>query len=138
MKSMSPLEYEVFFTLVQLRQNGVNEALFKDICTEINRKREQEKEPLLTVQHIHYYVKRLTFRPFIQKRNSNGVTHYSLKHGLWKLPQKPPLCIKITADKTILMHCVRVKECSEEPSANCLPTQFIPKRMVRKMTIESQ
>jgi hypothetical protein len=133
MKSLSPLEYEVFFALIQLRQKGVNAALFKDLCGEVNRRRKSEREKELTVQHIHYYVKRLTMRPFIRKKNTHGEAYYSLKHGVWKINQKPPLCIKITSDRTILLPCTRIKECTFSPSEACLLTQFNPHLIMQKI-----
>jgi len=121
MKSISPLEYEVLYALFQLKSEGNNSASFKQICLELNNRRKQRKKQGLSPQHVNYYLKRLSKRPFIKKTNNEKIRFYSLRHGIWKLNQSPPLCIYINNETSFMLPCDKVNNCKQEkPTVECI------------------
>jgi len=117
--SLTPVEYEILFALFQLKQQGKTRVVLKEICQELNHRRKQNEIHSLSTQHVFYYLKRLTRRPFIRKQNDNKVSSYSLVKGTWKLKQSPPLCIHIN-DADYALICDRVRSCRKEPSIKCV------------------
>ena len=116
---MSPIEYEIFFALLQLKQKGVKKATLKQICKEVNSRRKRHGEHTLSTQHVYYYLKKLIKRPFVKRDKKSRVTLYFLKTGTWKLKQNPPLCIHIN-DADLVLICDRVYTCRKRPSIKCI------------------
>jgi len=121
MKPLSPTEYEILFALFQLRTKGMVKVFFKDICKEVNKRRRLNGQKQLSIQLIHYYLKRLRKRPFLKRENSEHITKYSLKNGTWKLNQSPPLCIYIGNDAHFMLVCDKVATCKlPKPNIECI------------------
>lgn len=121
MKSLTPIEYELVFTLAKLREKGKNSAMLTEIRDELNRRRKREKQKPTTLQAMYYHVQKLIKHPFVKKENAERNTHYSLVPGEWKLNQTPPLCISIGEDHLYLIICSEIKRCTESPmSSECL------------------
>jgi hypothetical protein len=119
LQSMTPIEYEVFFALLQLKERGTSSAVLKEICQEVKKRRRQRGIQALSVQHVYYYLKRLSKRPFVKKENEKKIAHYSLVRGTWKLTQSPPLCIHID-DRHFVLICDKTATCRKEPSIECV------------------
>jgi hypothetical protein len=117
--SLTPVEYEILFALFQLKEQGKTASALKEICQEVNQRRKQNNVHSLSTQHVFYYLKRLTKRPFIHKDNNNTISRYSLVKGTWKLLQSPPLCIHIN-DADYVLICDRVGRCRKDPSIKCV------------------
>jgi len=119
---LSPSEYEIFYTIASLKEIGEREATFSKIHQELNHRRVKNGNPKrLSKQAMNHHLTKLSQKPFMQKRSIGKNTLYSLKNGLWKLPQTPPLCINITDQKTRVMPCDLIKQCKFEPlSSDCL------------------
>lgn len=119
LQSMTPIEYEVLFALFQLKERGSPSVVLKEICQEVNKRRKDKGNPTLSVQHVYYYLRRLSKRPFVKKENEKKVAHYSLLHGTWKLAQSPPLCIHID-DRHFVLVCDKTSTCRKAPSTDCV------------------
>ncbi len=117
--AMAPIEYEVFFALLQLKHQGKNKVTLNQICRQVNRRRKSLGERTLSTQHVYYYLKKLIKRPFVKTESDSRVTFYSLKKGTWKLKQYPPLCIHIN-DADLVLICDRVYTCNKRPSIKCV------------------
>jgi len=121
MKSMSPTEYSVLFALFRLKKRGVNSASFTEIWQEVNAAQKNFHQPSMSFQLVYYYLTRLAKQPFICRENGK-VAKYHLKHGLWKIPQMPPLCIYIDDTTQILITCPKAVNCKKQkPDADCPP-----------------
>jgi uncharacterized protein YceH (UPF0502 family) len=117
--SLTPVEYEILFALFQLKHKGFSEVVLKEVCQEVNQRRKQEGIHSLSVQHVYYYLRKLSHRPFVKRRNEKHVSRYSLVKGTFKLIQSPPLCIHIN-DADFALICDRVARCNKEPSIKCV------------------
>jgi len=131
MKSMSPCEYEVLFALFNLKKRGVNSAVFKDICGEVNASRKQNKQKALSFQLVYYYLSRLVKQPFVKRKNSQKLAKYELKDGLWKLNQSPPLCIFINSEVQILLPCPEAANCKKQKTDADCPPMKVMREMVK-------
>lgn len=116
--SMSPVEYEVLFAMLQLKYRGNDDYVLHDICKEVNRTRKARNQASLSPQHVHYYLKNLATRPFIATTSLSNVTRYSILNGDYKILQSPPLCMKIGPSILVLI-CDRVWNCHKSASAAC-------------------
>jgi hypothetical protein len=117
--SLSPIEYDILFALIQLKQKGHSKASLKEICQEVNRWRKQEGIRSLSVQHVYYYLRKLSRRPFVKKQNEKHISFYSLVKGTFKLKQSPLLCLHID-DADFALICDKVPRCNKKPSIKCV------------------
>jgi len=117
--SLSPVEYEVLFALFQLKEHGQPKVPLRDITREVNRRRKKQDSPTLSTQHVYYYLKNLSKRPFIVKENEKKVARYSLVKGTYKLVQSPPLCVHIN-DSDFVLICDKTATCRQTPSTKCV------------------
>ncbi|MEM2445420.1 MAG: hypothetical protein QW734_02035 [Candidatus Bathyarchaeia archaeon] len=117
--SLTPVEYEVLFALLQLKHKGEPEAPLKSIHKEINQRRKSLGMQSISIQHVYYYLKKLTTKPFIKKINHEKITAYKLVKGTWKLIQSPPLCIHFN-DADFILICAKTATCRRKPSMKCV------------------
>jgi len=128
MVSLSPTEYEIFYTIASLKAAGEKEVAFSKINEELNRRRIKDGGKPLTKQAMNHHMTKLSKRPFIKKRHKLKNTLYSLENGLYKMRQNPPLCINISTDKTRVMICANIKDCKFQPlSKQCLEKLAVPR-----------
>jgi len=129
--SMTPAEYEIFYIIASLTATGEKEVTFSRIHQELNRQRNKQQKTLdsqarlpskhVSKQAMNHHLAKLSTKPFMQKRSQRKNTLYSLKNGLYKLRQTPPLCISITNEKTKVMICNLITQCKLAPlSSGCL------------------
>lgn len=119
-RSMTPVEYEVLFAIFQLKKRGVHPSTLNKIHAEVNTRRRQKNMPTLSAQHVHYYLKRISARPFVKKENSAKVAQYSLVIGDFKLDQFPPLCVHIDKVAEYVLICDKTSTCKHPFCIDCL------------------
>lgn len=128
-KAMSAVEYEIFYAILQLKSKNFDEVALHDITSEVNRARKKHGQSALSPQHVHYYVKLISKRPFIATNSSGHITRYSLIDGSYKVRQNPPLCLYIKSGEVVAPDkvvtrvsvniCDRAWTCGKTPSSNC-------------------
>ncbi|MCS7124557.1 MAG: hypothetical protein NZ932_03980 [Candidatus Bathyarchaeota archaeon] len=116
---LSPIEYEILFALIQLKHKGCRTPTLKDVSNEVNHRRKQVGTQTLSIQHVYYYLKKLTRHPFVKKIARKSLARYMLEKGTWKLAQSPPLCIHINKSDIILI-CDKASNCKKTPSVECI------------------
>jgi len=127
-ESMTPQEYAIFHVIGSLRAKGEREVTFSRIHEELNRRRMKEERTTfdlqpkqISKQAMNHHLAKLSKKPFMLKQSKRKNTFYSLKPGLYKLNQTPPLCLSIVMDKTTVMICSLIQQCKLQPlSPNCL------------------
>ena len=122
MEPLTLIEYEIFFTMVKLKEKGVTHPSFTDINTTLNQRRKAMKKHELSKQAMNYHIRKLAKRPFVRKhRKHQKRALYSLVRGVFKIPQIYA-CITIGNDSVFSrMFCEHAGNCQLKTfSSACL------------------